>query len=50
MLYVGRNYLGTIIALPNRNWALVLFMSGDVGMKGYVSQWYLAKERTKADK
>jgi len=50
MLYVGRNYIGTVIALPNRNWALVRFMSEDVGMEGYVSQWYLAKEKTKADK
>jgi hypothetical protein len=47
--YVGRNYKGTVVALPNRNWALVLFMSGDVGIRGYVSQWYLAKEKTKAD-
>jgi hypothetical protein len=50
MLDVGRNYSGTVIVLPNRNWALVRFMREDVGMEGYVSQWYLAKERTKADK
>jgi hypothetical protein len=49
MLYVGRNYIGIVIALPNRNWALVRFMREDVGMEGYVSQWYLAKEKTKAD-
>lgn len=48
--YVGRNYVGTIIELPNRNWALVRFTSEDVSLEGYVSQWYLAKEKTKADK
>ncbi len=49
-LYVGRNKMGTVVALPNRNWALVQFMSEDVGMIGYVSQWYLAKEKTKSAK
>jgi hypothetical protein len=36
--------------LPNRNWALVLFMSEDGGIEGYVSQRYLAKEKTKSAK
>ena len=49
-LYVGRNMVGTVVALPNRNWALVRFMSEDVRTLGYVSQWYLAKERTKPAK
>ncbi|WP_426059023.1 hypothetical protein [Hymenobacter sp. B1770] len=49
-LYVVRNARGTVTALPNSNWALVLFMSEDVGVEGYVSQWYLAKEKTKASK
>ncbi|MFC7666259.1 hypothetical protein ACFQT0_01560 [Hymenobacter humi] len=47
-LYVGRNTMGTVVALPNRNWAQVVFMSEDVGIEGYVSQWYLAKEKTKS--
>ena len=43
--YVVRNARGTIIALLNSNWARVLFTSEDVGVDGYVSQWYLAKEK-----
>ena len=50
MLYVGRNMRGTIVALPNRHWAQVVFMREDVGLEGYVSQWYLAKEKPKAGK
>lgn len=46
--YVVRNARGTILALPNRHWARVLFTSEDVGVEGYVSQWYLAKKQTKA--
>jgi len=42
--------MGTILALPNRNWARVLFMSEDVGFEGYVSQWQLVKEKIKAGK
>ncbi|WP_201987250.1 SH3 domain-containing protein [Hymenobacter rubidus] len=49
-LTVSRNTRGTVIALPNRNWAQVEFMSEDVGFEGYVSQWYLAKAKTKAGK
>ena len=48
-LYVGHNSMGTVVALPNRNWALVNFRSEDVGVIGYVSQWYLSKEKTKRD-
>lgn len=47
-VYVVRNERGTILALPNRHWARVLFTSEDVGVEGYVSQWYLAKEKSKA--
>ena len=47
-LYVIRNVQGTVVALPNRNWALVVFTSEDVSVEGYVSQWYLAKEKTKS--
>ena len=44
-LYVPRNARGTVVALPNRNWVRVLFTSEDVGVDGYVSHWYLTKEK-----
>ena len=47
LLYMGRNRQGTVVAVPNRNWALVLFTSEDVGIEGYASQWYLARQEIK---
>jgi hypothetical protein len=48
-LYVGHNRMGTVVAVPSRNWALVQFWSEDVGIVGYVSQWYLSEKKTERD-
>ncbi|MGY3087079.1 hypothetical protein ACVWYF_000105 [Hymenobacter sp. UYAg731] len=47
LLYIGHNRQGTVVAVPNRNWVLVRFTSEDVGIVGYASQWYLARQKTK---
>lgn len=40
----GRNYQVVVLDLPNRNWIHVQYWNGDVGVTGYVSQGYLAKQ------